>query len=82
MLMRKLYVSVLVLVLALSAIGCSCSIEKKAVADLQATHDLIFPEYIKLVEKEFATAPEKIDNRKKLVQSSNNILSGLKKATE
>jgi hypothetical protein len=80
--MRKLCALVLALGVGLSSIGCSCSIEKKAVADLQATHDLIFPEYIKLVEKEFATAPDKIDNRKKLVQSSNNILNGLKKVTE
>lgn len=79
--MKKLSLVVAsLLLLFLSA--CSCGIEKKAVADLRATHDMIFPEYIKLVEKEYATAPDKIDNRKKLVQSANDIVDGLKKVTE
>lgn len=80
--MRKLCVIALASVLALSAIGCSCSIEKKAVDDLRATHDLIFPEYIKLVEKEYAGSPDKIDNRKKLVQSANDITSAMRKAVD
>jgi hypothetical protein len=80
--MRKLFAITLALLVCFTAIGCSCGIEKKAVDDLRATHDLIFPEYIKLVEKEYAADPAKIDNRKKLVQSANDITSGMKKVVE
>ena len=80
--MRKLYVLALALVLGESAIGCSCSIEKKAVNDLQATHDLIFPESIKLFQKGHARFPGKINNRKKRVQSANDITSAMKKAVD
>lgn len=76
--MKKLSLVVAaILLLFLSA--CSCGIEKKAVADLKATNDMIFPEYVRLVEKEYASDPAKIDNRKKLVQSANDIVSGLQK---
>jgi hypothetical protein len=80
--MRKLCTLALAGMLALSAIGCSCAIEKKAVADLQATHDLIFPEYLKLVEKEYASDKDKIENRKKIVQSANDIINGMKRVME
>lgn len=80
--MRKLCTLALAGMLALSAIGCSCGIEKKAVGDLEATHNLIFPEYIRLVEKEHAAAPDKIENRKKLVQSANDLVGALKKAVK
>lgn len=79
--MKKLSFVALAFVLALS-VGCSCGIEKKAVNDLKATHDLIYPEYLKLVEKEYAADKDKIDNRKKLVQSSNDIVNAMKKAVE
>lgn len=61
---------------------CSIAVEKKAVDDLQATHDLIFPEYIKLVEKEYAGKPDEIARRKRLVQSSNDLTGAMKKALE
>lgn len=80
--MKRLCTLALALGLALSAVGCSCDIEAKAVADLKATHDLIFPEYIKLVEKEYASDKDKVENRKKLVQSASNVVDALKKAVE
>lgn len=69
----------LVVVLALG-MGACCTpkIESGAVDNLKATNDLIFPEYIKLVEKEYASDPAKIDNRKKLVQSANDIVTQMK----
>lgn len=82
----------LVVVLALSMTACcSLKVEKKSVNDLQATHDLIFPEYISLVEAKYAPAPgdsaddaakkkEQIERRKRTVQSSNDITGAMKKA--
>lgn len=70
----------LVVVLALSmAACCTPVIEKKSVGDLQATHDLIFPEYIKLVEKEYAGKPDEIARRKRTIQSANDITAAMKK---
>ena len=82
----------LVVALALSMGACSTlKIEKKSVSDLQATHDLIFPEYIALVEAKYAPVAgdsaedaakkkEQIARRKTLVQSSNDITGAMKKA--
>jgi uncharacterized lipoprotein YmbA len=70
----------LAVVLALSMAACTCGVEKKAVNDLDATQQIINPEYIRLVEKEYASDPSKIDNRKKLVQSQQDIMLQLKKS--
>ncbi len=71
----------LVVVLALSMSACcSFKVEKKSVGDLKATHDLIFPEYIKLVEEKYAGKPDEIARRKRTVQSANDITDAMKKA--
>jgi len=89
--MKKL---MLVAVLALSMSACcSVAIEKKAVNDLQATHDLIFPEYITLIEAKYAPVAgesaedaakkkDQIARRKRLVQSANDLTGAMKKVTE
>ncbi|MGH7260560.1 MAG: hypothetical protein ACREI9_07735 [Nitrospiraceae bacterium] len=79
--MKKFWMLALVFALC-SLSACSCAIEKKAVDDLDATQQIIYPEYLKLVEKEYASDPAKIDNRRKLVRSSNDIMIQLKKSVE
>ena len=74
--------SLVVAVAHMMSACCSVAIEKKAVDDLQATHDLIFPEYIKLVEKEYAGKPDEIARRKRLVQSSNDLTGAMKRVLE
>lgn len=81
----------LVVVIALSmAACCTPVIEKKAVSDLQATHDLIFPEYVTLVEAKYAPVAgdsaddaakkkEQIARRKRTIQSANDITGAMKK---
>lgn len=81
--MARIWKLALVLCAALMMSACcSVAIEKKAVGDLKATHDLIFPEYIKLVEKEYAGKPDEIARRKRLVQSANDLTDAMKKVTE
>ncbi len=75
-------VLVFALVLPLLLFGCTCGLEKQALEELDDTQDLIFPEYIRLVEKEFADSPDKIVNRKELVSTAQEVLDELKKQTE
>ena len=78
--MRKLaFVSVLWLACLMAA--CSCGIEKKAVSDLKGTHDLIFPEYLQMVEKSDLKADQK-ERRKALVKSANDLVEALRKAVD
>lgn len=89
--MTRFAKSLLVVALALSmGACCTIKVEKKAVGDLQATHDLIFPEYLSLVEEKYAAKPgdsaedaakkkEQIARRKRTVQSANDITAGMKK---
>lgn len=84
--MRKLSLAVAV-ALALVMGACSCGIEKKAVNDLKATHDLIFPEYVKFVEAaKYDADPEKDkaakDRRKAIVKSANDLVEALRKAVD
>ena len=80
--MKAILKFVPVLLAALLVSGCCADIQKKAVDDLEATHALIFPEYLKLVEKEHAGSPDKIANRKGLVKSAGDIVSAMKKMVE
>lgn len=89
--MTRFAKSLLVVAIALSMSACcSIKVEKKAVGDLEGTHDLIFPEYVALVEAKYAPAPgdsaedadkkkEQIARRKRTVQSARDITAGMKK---
>lgn len=70
------------LVLPILLAGCVCTIQKQAIEELDDTNDLIFPEYMLLVEKEFAGNAEKIENRKFLIQTAEELIDRLKKQTE
>ncbi len=73
---------VFALVLPVLLVGCTCTLQKQALEELDDTHDLIFPEYIRLVEKEFAGKPDRIKNRKLLVSTAEEVLDKLKKQIE
>lgn len=81
--MRKVACSI-VLALALACMACGTSpIKKRAVDNLEKTHGMIFPEYIRLVEAhKYDADPVKDkkekDDRKKLVESAQHIVQGLK----
>ena len=90
--MRKFCLSFLVLAIAVTGMGCpSSAIQKKAVRDLDATHKLIFPEYIRLVESKYAPVEgessedaddkkAKIQRRKDFVKSANNLVDKMEAA--
>ena len=92
--MRKFCLSFLVLAIAVTGMGCpSSAIQKKAVRDLDATHKLIFPEYIRLIEKKYAPdaadssedaedKKAKIQRRKDFVKSANDLVDGLEAAVK
>jgi hypothetical protein len=78
--MRKLSLS-LAAWLALFMGACSCGIEKKAVEDLKATHDLIFPEYLKMVESSNMSSDQKA-RRKAMVKSATDLVEALRRAVD
>lgn len=80
--MKKLLSLALLGSLALGSIGCNCAIERKAIEDLRATHEIIFPEYLRLMRKEYGQDKEKVENREKLVGSAVRIVEGLEKVVK
>jgi hypothetical protein len=78
--MRKLSLS-LAAWFALFMGACSCGIEKKAVEDLKATHDLIFPEYLKMVESSNMSSDQKA-RRKAMVKSATDLVEALRRAVD
>lgn len=80
--MKKLALGVLSIVLIFSAIGCSCTVEKKAVSDIEATHKIVLPQYVKYVEADGNLDNDQKDDRKKLVGSLQRLVGSLKKSVE
>lgn len=76
--MKKLLI---VAAFLLGAVGC-CSIERKAVSEVEATQDIILPQYLNYVEKDAVLSPAQKDDRKKLVESLRRVTGNLKKTTE
>lgn len=70
------------LILPVLLAGCTCTLQKQALEELDDTQDLIFPEYMELIEKKFADHPDRIKNRKDLVSTAEELLDKLKKQTE
>ena len=90
--MKKLVV-VLVVALSMGACAGTSPVLKKNIDDLENTHKLIFPEYIRLVEAKYAPAPgdsddekadkkEKIQRRKDFVGSAERKVAAMKEATK
>lgn len=82
--MRKLIV-VLVVALSMGACCTPSPILKKNIDQLEDTHALIFPEYIKLVEKEYTGKPDgadKIQRRKDLVGTAERKVAAMKEAVK
>lgn len=79
--MKKL-MTVAVALLALSLGACSCTLEKKALDEVDATHGLILPQYLNYVEKDAVLSPAQKDDRKKLVESLKRVTKELRKSTE
>jgi hypothetical protein len=73
---------VFAIVLPVLLVGCTCALEKQTLEELDDTQDLIFPEYIRLVEKEYAGDADKIENEKLLVETAKEALDELKKDAE
>lgn len=75
-------IALLAVVLSGFLSGCANVEIKKNIQDLEASDKLMIPEYTTLIEKEYASDPAKIENRKKLIESRQHVIDALKKATE
>ncbi len=76
--MRKLTVGIAcAFILTLSA---CCGLKQQAVGAADKSQELIFPEYLQLVEKHMTK--EQLDNRKKLVESARRDMEALKAAVK
>lgn len=91
--MKRFAILALAAVVSVGAVGCCSSpLQKKAVENLEDTHNLIFPEYVRLVEKEYPVNTgdydldkknkEKVENRKGLVKSARDLTEAMKKDLE
>lgn len=78
--MKKLSLVLFALVLVLGTLGGCCAVEKKAVQDVEETHKIILPDYLKYVEADPNLKPEQKDDRKKLVESLQRLTDALKKS--
>lgn len=77
--MKKVLLSVLLGTALLS--GC-CTVEKQSIREIEKTHDLILPKYVKYVEADVVLNDASKDDQKKLVESLKALVSALKKAVE
>ena len=82
--MKKIMLAVLLLL----PVGC-CAADKQAAREIDATHGIMFPRYLKLAEADIkagAGSPEekaaKIDDEKKLVESLDRLTKKLVKSVE
>ncbi len=77
----KLALAVLVIFLVAGLTAC-CSLEKKAVNDVQATHKIILPQYLKYVEEDPKLNEGQKDDRKKLVESLERLVESMRRSVD
>lgn len=79
--MRKFIGLILVLVLALAGpLGCKCAAEKVAVENIQNSHRIILPRYLRYVEADAKLDAAAKDDEKKLVTTLERQTDALKNA--
>lgn len=78
---RKISLATLSVVLAVSALSCTCAAEKGAVSRLQDQHEKLFTKYSAYVnaDPKFKTQADR-DDELKLLQSLRDITSSLKRS--
>ena len=72
--MKRVLAGVLMAILAFSLMGCVCSIDKKAVGDLQATDKIILPAHNKYVEADLLLAKLLKDKPQMTIQEAAPLL--------
>jgi len=80
--MKKLSLTFLSVLLALSLAACKCTAERKAVDEMEKSRELISTKLLKYVEKDPALKPADKDDWKKLVETDKRNTQALKKALE
>lgn len=68
-------------VLSLSVVGC-CAVPQKAVQQIEATHDIVLPKYLRYVEQDAALNADQKDDQKKLVESLQRLVDALKEEVD
>ncbi len=73
---------VFAIVLPVLLIGCTCTLERTVVKEVEDNHDLIFPEHMRLMTEKYGADSAKVKNRKLLIEATEEAIDELKKQTE
>lgn len=80
--MKKFALAFLGMVLVLGMAACRCSVERRAVEEVDRSHALIDAQLLKYVEKDATLKQKDRDDWKSLIESNKRNLEKLKKALE
>lgn len=76
--MRRIMIA-LAAFMTLAISGCS-TVDREAIAQVEATHGKVLPKYLEYVEKDETLTAEQKDDRRKLVESLKRLVAALKKS--
>lgn len=79
---KKLSLTFLAVLLAISLAACKCTAEKNAASNIEKTHELVFPSYLEYVQKDAALNAAQKEDRKRLVESLRRMTAELRKSLE
>ena len=79
--MRKLALSVSLLA-ALACGACNCTVEKRAVAEVERSHEIVSKKLLEYVDKDPALKPADRDDWRKVVEADRRNLEALRKALD
>ena len=81
--MKRALAVMLLVGAAVTLTGASCcTLERNAIKEVEATHDIILPEYIEYVTKDAAKTQDQKNDRVKLTESLRRVVEALKKQTD
>lgn len=77
--MAKKGVKILLICLLPLALAACCAVTQKSIEQVEASHELILPDYLGYVDKDAGLDADSKDDRKKLVESLKRVVAKLKK---
>lgn len=80
--MKRVAALLLAVVVSLAMAACTCAAAKKAADEIEASHRIVLPQYVSYVEKDASLNPDQKNDRKKLVESLENLVKSLKQSLQ
>lgn len=80
--MKRLFIGLFAAIALLSMTSCKCTIERAAISNVSASHDLISAKLLNYVDKDSTLTPADKQDWKLLVEKDKKNIESLKKATE